>query len=141
MKQGDLGFDRPNYRIKMDRMDTTKCAVFSLVFIVLLSCNMGEDRGGKIPSFTIKADAESIQKGRDIFIAQCTFCHKANSTETLVGPGMKGILKRATLPVSKKPATPENIVHQMKRPYQKMPSFPYFSDEDIQNILAYLNTL
>jgi mono/diheme cytochrome c family protein len=102
---------------------------------------MGEDRGGKIPSFTGKTDAESIQRGRDIFIAQCTFCHKANSTETIIGPGLKGILKKAKLPVSKKPATPENIVHQMKRPYQKMPSFPYLTDEEIQNILAYLNTL
>ncbi|TNF53995.1 cytochrome c [bacterium] len=125
----------------MDSVDKIKGAVFSFVLIFLLSCNMGEDRGDKIPSFTIKTDAESIQRGRDIFVAQCTFCHKANSTETLVGPGLKGILNRAKLPVSKKPATPENIVHQMKRPYQKMPSFPYFSEEEIQDILAYLNTL
>jgi cytochrome c2 len=125
----------------MNRGDRIKLSVFSLVFIVLLSCKIGEDRGGKMPSFTVKTDPESIQRGRDIFVAQCTFCHKTNSTETTVGPGLKGILKRAKLPVSKKPATPENIVHQMKRPYQKMPSFPYFSDEEIQNILAYLNTL
>lgn len=125
----------------MGRVNRIKGAVCSLVLIFLLSCNMGEDREGKIRSFTVKTDAESIQKGRDIFEAQCTFCHKANSTEPLVGPGLKGILTRAKLPVSKKPATPANIVHQMKYPYQKMPSFPHLTDEEIQDILAYLNTL
>ncbi|MEW6418126.1 MAG: cytochrome c [Nitrospirota bacterium] len=58
-----------------------------------------------------------------------------------MGPGHKGILKNPLLPVSKKPATPENIVHQLKKPYKDMPSFSYLSDTEVQNIIAYLNTL
>ncbi len=89
----------------------------------------------------IRTDPESIEKGRDLFASKCSFCHVANSTETRVGPGLSGILKKPKLPVSKKPATPENIVYQLKTPYRSMPSFSYLKNEDILNIVSYLNTL
>ena len=76
-----------------------------------------------------------------IFDTKCFFCHKANSTEKGVGPGLKGIMKGDKILVSKKPATPENIVDQLKKPYQNMPSFSSLSEEDIMNVISYLNTL
>lgn len=54
---------------------------------------------------------------------------------------LKGILKKPRLPVSKKPATPENIANQLKKPYRRMPSFSYLADEQISNIIDFLNTL
>ncbi len=45
------------------------------------------------------------------------------------------------LPVSKKTPTPGNIANQIKNPIKEMPSSSYFSEEDIENIIAYLNTL
>ncbi|MEW6109544.1 MAG: cytochrome c [Nitrospirota bacterium] len=39
------------------------------------------------------------------------------------------------------PATAENIANQIRNPYKDMPSFSYLSDEDIQNLIAFLNTL
>ncbi|GBE37750.1 hypothetical protein BMS3Bbin08_00346 [bacterium BMS3Bbin08] len=53
---------------------------------------------------------------------------------------LKGILKKPRLPVSKKPATPENIANQLKKPYRRMPSFSYLADEQISNIIDFLNT-
>lgn len=98
-------------------------------------------KGVSIQKVTVKTDPESIGRGKNHFDSKCTFCHHANSTETLVGPGLKGILKRSNLPVSRLPATPENIVGQLKHPFNRMPSFEYLTDEEIADILAYLNTL
>lgn len=95
----------------------------------------------KIAKIAIKTDSESIKKGKEMYESKCYFCHDAYSTKTGVGPGHKGILKNPTLPVSKKPATPENVANQIKNPYRDMPSFSYLPDEDVQNMIAFLNTL
>ncbi len=89
----------------------------------------------------VKTDQESIEKGKELYDSKCSFCHDPNSTKTIVGPGHKGILKNPLLPVSKKPATPESIVNQLRNPYRDMPSFSHLSQEDVMNIIAFLNTL
>jgi hypothetical protein len=89
----------------------------------------------------VKTDPENIKKGKELYESKCFFCHDPLSTKTIVGPGHKGILKNPLLPVSKKPAIPENIAYQLKNPYKDMPSFSYLSDTEVQNIIAYLNTL
>jgi cytochrome c2 len=59
-----------------------------------------------------------------------------------IGPGLKGILTREKLPVSGKPATPENVIHQLKEPFKDMPSFrSSLSEQDINDLIAYLKTL
>jgi len=90
---------------------------------------------------TVKTDPQSIHKGKELYEAKCTFCHDPFSNHTLTGPGHKGILKNPLLPVSKKTANPENVAIQLKTPYKDMPSFSYLSEEDIQSIITYLNTL
>lgn len=89
----------------------------------------------------VKIDSESIKKGKELYESKCSFCHDPNSKETTVGPGHKGIMKNHLLPVSKKPSTPENIANQIRNPYRDMPSFSYLSDEDVLDIIAFLNTL
>jgi mono/diheme cytochrome c family protein len=90
---------------------------------------------------TAKIDPESIRKGKELYEDKCTFCHDPLSNRTLTGPGHKGILKNPRLPVSGKPATPENIAAQIRSPFRDMPSFSHLSGEEIQAIVAYLNTL
>ncbi|MBI4687951.1 MAG: cytochrome c [Nitrospirae bacterium] len=89
----------------------------------------------------VRTDPESILKGKGLYESKCFRCHKATSTEWHVGPGHKGIMKNQFLPVSKKPATPENIANQLRNPLKDMPSYAHLPDEDILNIIAYLNTL
>ena len=89
----------------------------------------------------LKTDPESIRKGKELYGSKCYFCHDAYSTKREVGPGHKGILKNPLLPVSKKPATLENVANQIRNPYKDMPSFSYLLDEDVENIVAFLNTL
>jgi len=105
------------------------------------------ERGGKanppkqLERVNVRTDAGTVAKGKELFESKCSFCHAVDSTATVVGPGLKGILKRKRLPVSKRPATPENVMHQMVEPYKDMPSFSYLSKEEREAIIAYLNTI
>ncbi len=89
----------------------------------------------------VKTDEESIRRGKELYDSKCYSCHDPFSNDTIIGPGHKGILKNPLLPVSKRPATPENIVLQLKQPFDQMPPFDYLTDEEIEDIIAYLNTL
>ncbi len=89
----------------------------------------------------ISDDKEQIARGQNLYEVKCIFCHSPDSNENKVGPGMKGILMNEKLPISGRPATTENIVMQLKKPYSRMPSFEYLSDEEISDILAFLKTL
>ncbi|MBI4690436.1 MAG: cytochrome c [Nitrospirae bacterium] len=95
---------------------------------------------GKI-DIMVKADNESINNGKELYESKCYFCHDPLSNKTIVGPGHKGILKNPLLPVSRRPATPENVAIQLKNPFKDMPSFSYLSDDQVQEIIAFLNTL
>jgi hypothetical protein len=90
---------------------------------------------------TVRTDQESIKRGAILFEAKCSFCHAPYSTETIVGPGLKGILKNPVLPVSKRPASPENIRRQLRRPFNRMPSFEDLTETEVSDIIAFLNTL
>jgi hypothetical protein len=89
----------------------------------------------------IRTDPLSIERGRTLFASKCAICHDPNSTRTIIGPGLKGILKRPTLPISGHPATAESIRFQLRQPMGRMPSFAYLSNEEVEDLIAYLNTL
>jgi hypothetical protein len=89
----------------------------------------------------VKTDPESIAKGKGLYESKCIFCHDPYSTKRKFGPGHQGILKNPYLPVSKRPATPKNILNQLRNPLQNMPSFSELPENDALNIIAFLNTL
>jgi len=89
----------------------------------------------------IRSDRGSIERGRTLFNTRCVACHDPFSTRTIVGPGLQGMLRRPALPASGRPATAENVLHQLRQPLGRMPSFAYLSDSEREDLLAYLNTL
>jgi hypothetical protein len=94
------------------------------------------------PAITaIRTDRQSIARGRTLFVSRCSVCHDPESTKTKVGPGLKGLLKNPVLPISKHPATAVSIRFQLRQPTGVMPSFAYLSDEEMDELIAYLNTL
>ncbi len=97
--------------------------------------------GAKESVLGIRTDAASIGRGKELYDSKCYSCHDPDSTETIVGPGHKGILKNPHLPVSKKAATSQNIALQIRSPYGAMPAFAYLSDEEVADLVAYMNTL
>lgn len=125
-------------------------ALFIIFFVGLISaCAREAQRQQEMakpadkPPITIvlRTGAERIQAGKTLFMQKCEYCHDPHSAMKLGGPGLKGILKNPLLPVSKKPATPENIANQIRHPLSNMPSFVYLDEDDVENIIAYLNTL
>jgi len=89
----------------------------------------------------VRTDPASVDRGRKLFEARCSACHDPYGSETVVGPGLRDLLKRSSLPVSGRPATPENVRRQLREPFEKMPSFAYLPDEEVADLLAFLNTL
>ncbi|MEW6599790.1 MAG: cytochrome c [Nitrospirota bacterium] len=98
-------------------------------------------KGGAPGDSSYTASQDSIIRGKNIFKAKCIFCHDPHSTGNVVGPGLKGILKKQELPASGRPATPENIRKQLSDPFDRMPSFDYLSKDEQDDIIAYLSTL
>ncbi len=83
----------------------------------------------------------SASQGKALFEKWCVGCHDPNSMSTKIGPGIKGILKRKTLPVSGQESTPDNIRRQMRDPYKFMPSQFGLTDEEMEQIIKYLEIL
>ncbi len=92
-----------------------------------------------VPSQTLHQ--MSAEKGAALFKSKCLSCHFADKEETKHGPGLKNILKKEKLPFSKRPASIENIRKQLKTPFLTMPSFVSFSEQEIADLIAYLETL
>lgn len=87
----------------------------------------------------LSADA---QEGKAIFDTECSFCHYANRTDAMMGPGLKGVFRGEKLPVSQRPATPENVRKQLIDPFEDMPSYKStLSEQEIEHLLEYLETL
>ncbi|HUJ90980.1 MAG TPA: c-type cytochrome [Syntrophorhabdales bacterium] len=94
-----------------------------------------------IPTVAVRTDQTNVAKGKQLFEANCIYCHTVAGTETLVGPGLKGIMKRKTLPFGDWPATPENIFRQLRCPYKDMPSFKEkLTDDQVFDLISFLNT-
>lgn len=105
------------------------------------STGKGGATGAEQAGMIAKTDPESVRKGKELYEDKCSFCHDPLSNRTLTGPGHKGILKNHLLPVSRRAATPDNIATQLIKPYRDMPSFSYLTADEVQLIIAYLNTL
>jgi len=89
----------------------------------------------------VKTDPESIKRGEKLFIAKCIFCHDFQSNKAGIGPGLKGLLKNSLLPISRRPANAENIRRQLRQPFSRMPSFDKLSEDEVADIIAFLNAL
>ena len=113
-------------------------AIAGMVLIAVLSACDVERR---------KSDAElglSPQEaaGRKIYDNECDRCHEPYSTRGKKGPGLKGIFKRKYLSLSGLPANDERVTDIVRLGRNEMPSYSQkLSQQDIQDLLAYLHTL
>ena len=111
--------------------------VFVLAFLSTQGCNV-ERR---------KSDAElglnpQQAAGRRIYDAECDRCHEPYSTRGKKGPGLKGMFKHKYLSLSGLPANEERVTDIIRLGRNEMPAFSAkLSQEDLQNLLAYLHTL
>ncbi len=91
--------------------------------------------------FTKLKNEETSPKGQDLFMANCAVCHFHDSTETKVGPGLKGVFKNPQLPSTGRPTSEETVRKQIQQGGGKMPPFKNLKEEEISEIIGYLKTL
>ncbi len=89
----------------------------------------------------VSVEEGPAKEGASLFAKNCSGCHYADKTEIKIGPGLKGLFKRETLPVSGRPANESNVRAQIKTPFRAMPPFAHLSEEEITALLAFLETL
>ena len=98
------------------------------------------DKGGDW-LFTKLKNAKIADKGEALFNANCTVCHRPDSKEEKVGPGLLGLFKNLKLPASGRPTTEENVRETIKNGGKKMPSFKNLKEEELTAIINYLKEL
>jgi len=89
---------------------------------------------------SLSLSAADAAKGKEVF-EQCSVCHNADSTEKKMGPGLKGLFKKDKLANGKKP-TDANVRAKIDEGGNGMPAYKdMLSDEEKDNLIAYLKTL
>jgi|SRR5271156_376748 len=94
-----------------------------------------------------KSDAElglnpQQAAGRKLFDNNCDRCHRPDSTKGKKGPGLKGIFQHQYLSLSGLPANDDRVTDIIRNGRPDMTGFSQIlSQQDIQDLLAYLHTL
>jgi cytochrome c2 len=84
--------------------------------------------------------AADAKKGKEVF-EQCGICHNADSDEKKMGPGLKGLFKKAKMANGKAP-TEANVKAKIDEGGNGMPPYKdMLSDAEKADLLAYLKTL
>jgi mono/diheme cytochrome c family protein len=80
--------------------------------------------------------------GRKIYDSYCDRCHEPYSTRGKKGPGLKGVFQHPYLPISGLPANDERVTDIIRLGRKEMPGYSQtLSQQDIQDLLAYMHTL
>ena len=93
-------------------------------------------------SMMLIADAKKpdAAKGKEVF-EQCSVCHNADSTEKKMGPGLKGLFAKDKMTNGKKP-TDANVLAKINEGGNGMPAYKdMLSDQEKDDVIAYLKTL
>jgi mono/diheme cytochrome c family protein len=94
-----------------------------------------------------KSDAElglnpQQAAGRKIYDNECDRCHEPYSTRGKKGPGLKGVFKNKYLSLSGLPANDDRVSDIIRLGRKEMPAYSQkLSDQDLQDLLAYMHTL
>ena len=137
------------YKQLLRLMPALGITVFCLAFVVTgISAGYYFLRSGSaVPAPQHEEDAalsfsaDIVEKGKVLFAGKCAMCHNSDSEEGKAGPGLKGLLNKEMLPVSRRSATIENVRTQILKPYLGMPAFPELTDREIEALLSYISTL
>jgi cytochrome c2 len=93
---------------------------------------------------SVQAYAQSkgdAAKGKEVF-EQCSVCHNADSAEKKMGPGLKGMFKKAKMDSTGKAPTDANVMGKIEEGGNGMPAYKeMLSADEKANLLAYLHTL
>lgn len=108
-------------------------AAFSLCFATLILSCSSDSR----PTDLTPTEA----RGQRLFQGTCARCHRPDATQVMNGPGLKGVMKKQYLP-SGAPANDERLRNLIINGRGNMPALgQMFTDEQINDIIAYVHRL
>ncbi len=112
----------------------TTLALTTLSLLLAGSLGFGQDKQAK--------GAGVAAKGKEVFESNCSVCHNSDSTETKVGPGLKGLFKKAEL-LNKKKVTDATVLEMINKGSENgMPSYmDMLTAAEKADVIAYLKTL
>lgn len=96
--------------------------------------------------FSLSSTAQSVEEGETLYKANCTACHQIDAK--LIGPALRGVnekyseewllkwIKNSAELIASGDADAIAIYEEYNK--SPMTAFPYFSDDDVKNILAYI---
>lgn len=128
-------------KLQLFNIQRWKISVVACVFAFLLILSCGCDVQRR------KSDAElrltpRQAAGRHIYDEYCDRCHSPYSSRKRQGPSLRGLFKRDYLPASGMPANDDRVKDIVRMGRDKMEGFSnVLSDEQINDLLAYLHTL
>jgi len=117
------------------QLSVAVCAAFLL--LVSVSCSTEKQAAPK----------GSPVAGGKIFQEQCAFCHSDKLDEVRIGPSLKGLFQRQTLPRRGLPLTDENVRRAIEEGASPpgLPPMPAYREvlkpNEIDDLVAYLKTL
>jgi mono/diheme cytochrome c family protein len=98
-------------------------------------------RGTTVPLSVVSPQEGLAKEGAVVFSEHCADCHHPDRTDNKVGPGLKGLFKRDTLPVSGQPLTEASIRETLKTPVGMMPPFADMPEDQVEALIAFLRSL
>jgi cytochrome c2 len=117
-------------------MKINKLLLAALGTSLLAVASFAQDKKGEK-----KGGAGDPAKGKEVF-EQCAVCHNADSEEKKMGPGLKGLFKRATLADGKTKVTEESVQKKIDEGGNGMPAYSEMLDKgEKAHLMAYLKTL
>ncbi len=115
----------------------TGLLLMGAVLLTLAGCNAERRKSDQELGLTPQQAA-----GRRIYDNYCDRCHEPYSSSDKQGPSLKGVFKKAYLSESGLPANDERVGEIVKLGRSKMRGFgDVLSDQQVQDLLAYLHTL
>jgi len=90
---------------------------------------------------TSEIAAGNAEMGAAVYEKNCAFCHYSDRTDSKLGPGLAGVLQAEALPASGRPVTTENIVSTLENPVGTMPVFTKLTEEEVRDLIAFLETI
>ncbi len=83
----------------------------------------------------------AVSRGESVYKSHCAICHFAASTETKIGPGLRGLPKRAKFADGTRNDN-QSLVKLIQNGGKNMPPLREdLSDAQLRDLLAYLRTL
>jgi cytochrome c len=85
---------------------------------------------------------DAAAAGKAIFATKCAVCHSADTTDTKIGPGLKGLYTRGVFKDGTTKVTDESVTERINNGKVPMPPFKdMLKPEEIQQLVEYLKTL